>query len=216
MKKIIETIIRWVGLVHWQSRTSSMSDADKKAIWELLAKNHYVVVTWRKNHLSSYFISLGHFLLGVWAWVRMPGRMPMPKFGCYAHALFNIERIDNPKVSTDFELVEAVGRGVIPSSFEDVFNCTGACLLEPAIPPESWQALADRGFDRIGTAYDFDFNLDDPSKLSCVELVLFMLKGDLDYEIKYQDLIHEIHLLKNLDPQMYRDSKSFRVVYETK
>lgn len=217
MKNYFMSFVKWCGKIEWTSKDAVMSKVDQDRIWALLSQNHYLILTWRSNHLSSYAIAAAHFLLGVWRWIRMGGRAPAPKFARYGHAAFNVERTDRPDVSEDFELVEAIGKGVIISPFDKVFNCKRAVLLEPTIPPHSWQSLADRGLDRLGAEYDFNFDLTQDKKLSCIELVHFMLKGDVDFDIKYEDLSHEIHMFQNrLDPQMYRDSKCFRVVYETK
>ena len=216
MKKLKYAILRWMSTVTWKSENSLMSDSDLDTIKELLAKNHYIILTWRSNHLTSYNIAFAHFMLMLWAKVRMPFVQPWPRFARYSHACMNIERTDDPRVSEDYEILESLAAGVKTSSFLDVFNCKRAVLLEPAIPPEDWQALVDRGLDRLGTEYDLDLNLNDDRKLSCIGLCIYILKGYPKYNEMFKDVLDDIHIFENLDPQMLRDSKAFRVVYETK
>lgn len=216
MKNLKYAILRWMSTVTWKSESSLMSNEDLENIKNLLAKNHYIILTWRSNHLTSYTISFAHYMLGLWAKIRMPFVQPWPKFARYSHSCMNIEKTDDPRVSEDYEILESLAAGVKISPFLEVFNCKRAVLLEPAIPPDQWQALVERGLDRLGAMYDLDLNLNQDVKLSCIELCVYVLKGYAEYNNHFQDIADDIHKFQNLDPQMLRDSKSFRVVYETK
>ena len=216
MKNLKYALLRWMSTVTWKLKGSEMSDLDKENIKALLAKDHYIILTWRSNHLTSYTIGFAHFVLMLWAKIRMPHSQPWPKFARYSHACLNIERTDDPRASEDYEILEALAAGVKTSPFNEVFNCKRAVLLEPAIPSDAWQALVERGLDRLGTMYDLDLDLSQDKKLSCIELCIYVLKGWALYDATFGDIMTDVHVFGNLDPQMLRDSHAFRVVYETK
>jgi hypothetical protein len=216
MKNIKYAILRWMSTVTWKSKDSQMAEKELETIKFHLALNHYIILTWRSNHLTSYTISFAHYMLGLWAKIRMPGTMPWPKFARYSHSCINIERTDDPRVSEDYEILESLAAGVKVSPFDEVFNCKRVVLLEPNIPAELWQNLVERGLDKLGTMYDLDLDLNQTDRLSCIELVVYILKGYEFYNERFADILNDIYLYKNLDPQMLRDSPSFRVVYETK
>jgi hypothetical protein len=216
MKNIIKSILKNLGKISWSDSASEISVYEKNRIWDLLSGGHFIILTFRSNHLSSYLISISHFLLSLYYWLKTFGYAPLPKLGKFSHSLINIESTDCPTISSDFKLVEAIGKGVVISDFKEVFNCRRVCILEPIIQPEDWQSLVSRALEKIGAEYDYEFNFSNSSKLSCAELVLYVLEGEIDFKNKYSDLVEKLKKIKFIDPQMYRDSGSFRVIYETK
>jgi hypothetical protein len=218
---IAEKVLRLIGLVDFTKlrklftgKEYSLTKEQQDEIWKLLSSGRYIILVWRSAHLSSYFISFGHFLLTLRLWVLSGFKGPRPKFGKYSHALINIEETDTPLDPSDFELVEAISKGVVSTPFDKIFNCDRACLLEPISSGDShWQPTADKALIKIGTPYDFKFDLGDQTEMSCVEFVLYMISVS-NAEDSFKELIEYKEKLKNIDPQVYRDFKGFRVVFE--
>jgi hypothetical protein len=187
----------------------SLTQEDHQKIKDLLSKDHFVILIWRASHLTSYLIAIGHFLLGLWVWIKNPIRERWPTACRYSHALNNL------LVPGGFTLFEAIAKGVVESSFEEVFNCDRVCILE--IP--NLQTFISEYRQRIlvkawHCGYDFDFNPFDSSSVSCAEYDFYALSGDSRFEQDFEDFHKKILKFRNLDPQMFRDSTSFRVVLE--
>ena len=179
----------------------SLTKEDHSVIYNMLKKDNYVILIWRKSHLTSYLISLGHFLL-------------TGKFAKYSHACINIE--GNVDDVTKVDIVEAIGKGVVRSEFFDVFNCGAVCLLKPRLFRDlDWQkAIAElhKHID-LQTQYDTVFNVKDDSKVSCIELVVDSLKESQEFN-KFNHLNWMMKNYKNITPQMLRDCNDFEIVYE--
>lgn len=221
MKWLI-SITKLIGKIRWEKlkklltgREYDLTKDEQQEIWRLLSQKNLVILTWRSSHLSSYFISIGHFLLELRIWVLGGFKGSRPKFGRWSHSLINIEDTDTPRNPDDFILIESIGKGVTVSNFEDVFNCDRVCLLEPVTTGEPWQAVAEKALAKIGTPYDYEFRVYDDSQMSCVEFALYMIEQGATNPDDFKALFDAVQKLKNIDPQVFRDSRCFKVVYES-
>lgn len=199
-KQIFSAISVLIGKIHWKQR-KPLSAVEKQQIMDLLKTDYYIICTRRSNHLSTYAISLGHFL--------MTG-----KFGRYGHVLLNFE--DTVSSVDDFRLIEAVGVGTKFSTFEEVFgDIDGVCLMKPiAMTIDEWTGLLDTAKNQVGKPYDTLFDLKTDSALSCVELVRNILKTSPNYETDFAAFEQMVKRSMNLTPQMFRDCSDFEPVLE--
>jgi hypothetical protein len=198
-RKFENWLILTVGKVHWKY-SDGMADTELDNIRELISNNYYIILTRRKNHLSTFFVGLANFLLA-------------GKWGYWSHALLNLE--NRVKKDEDFRLVEATGTGVHYSDFKDVFDVHSVVLLKPkSMSAEYWTNVMDMALDSLGKPYDTLFDLKNDNSLSCVELVRNALMSEPNYKNDFLDFEEMIYKRKNLSPQMFYDCKDFVVVYE--
>ncbi len=206
-KGITEAVVTFIGKIHWKtSRKLPAEDLDY--IRGQLKDNYLIICTYRSNHLSSFFIGLGHFLLtGRW--------------GKWSHVLINLE--DEVKADTDFRLmpasrdmVEAVGTGSRVPTFEQVFgDIQGVAFLKPkSMTLDEWRTVLDAAKAQLGKPYDNLFNIADDSRVSCVELVRNILKGQPNYEQDFAHFEAYIQRKDNITPAMFYECPDFEVIYE--
>lgn len=205
MKKLWRAFVEWVvltiGKIHWGYR-DGLTQEELDKIKALLTPNYYVILTHRNNHLSTFFVGLANFVLtGKWSY--------------WAHALMNLE--DEVKSADDFRLVEATGKGVHYSTFDEVFKVHGVVLLCPKnMSAEHWTAVMDKANSELNKPYDTLFDLKNDNALSCVELIRTALMAEPDYAINFANFEKMISERKNLSPQMFYDCPDFTVVFETR
>lgn len=201
LKKIIEAVILAIGKVHW-APGKMISTAQQDEIRALLKDNYFVILTYRKNHLSSYGVAIANFFL--------TGRL-----GKWSHALMNFENTVNS--DEDFRLIEATGDGTHFTPFDKVFDVHRVVLLSPTnMTLDEWTGLLDKAKSEVGKPYDSLFNLANENELSCVELVRAILRDQPNYDKDFANFEALIKKRKNLSPQMYYDCPDFKVVYEAK
>lgn len=203
--KLFHDIVGWVvlmiGKIQWPA-SDTLTPEEQDGIRKLLSDNYFIVLTYRRNHLSSSFVKLANFVL-------------TGKWGRWSHALMNLE--DEVEGDDDFRLVEATGKGTHYTPFEKVFDVHRVALLKPKnMPVERWTDLLDRAKAQIGKPYDTLFNIKDAQALSCVELVRYVLQGEPNYEQDFADFERLIRERKNLSPQMFADCKDFEVFYSVR
>jgi hypothetical protein len=186
--------------ISW-SKKHAITDEDKAHIAEKLAAGYYIILTGNKSHLSSVMVSLLSWLkTGKWA--------------KYSHALMNCDNIEDPLNRGGFKFVEADVKGVVYTTFDEVFSCDNVCLLTPTnIQNSEWTAIIDALVKQVGKPYDDLFDLADSTRVSCVEVVLDALKT-ADYDCELHSLELMIAAEGNLIPQMYRDCSDFSVTFE--
>lgn len=179
----------------------SLLEEDHNRIRELLKDGYYIILTRRKCHFTTYLIALtSYFATG--------------KMSHYTHALMNVEGdIDN---NMDYKLIEATGEGVHWSTFMQVFDCDSVVLMKPiAVPTESWASVMESVKKELGMEYDLLFDINDASKVSCVEMVWQGLKKLPHYEARFPNLIAIIKKEKGeLTPQMLYSCKDMEIVFE--
>lgn len=204
--KIGKAILSWfstiIGKIKWRQRHEITAD-EKKMIFNMLAKDYYIICTRRGNHLSTDAINFAHwYYTGEW--------------GYYSHVLMNLE--DEVKSPDDFRLVEAVGVGSKYSTFDEVFDgVDSVALLKPkGVSSEEWTSIFEKIPSLTGKKYDTVFDMYDDSELSCVELVLKALEASDEFDIDFDHLKATLDKYGRLDPQMYRDCPDFEVVFEVR
>jgi hypothetical protein len=214
---IWDWIVLSIGKIRWPSKRY-ISQADQEKIRSMLVDNYFIILTYRRNHLSSFFIGLANFFLtGKWA--------------KWTHALMNLE--DSVQNLQDFRivpldrkieltarervLIESIGQGSVVSPFEKVFDVHAVALLKPKnMTLEDWRSIMDNAKKQLGKPYDTLFNLADDKRLSCVELVRTILMGLPDYEVRFRRFEDLIQKRKNLTPQMFYECDDFEVVFEVR
>lgn len=217
LQSIWSWIILSIGKIHWPSKRF-ISQADRAKIKSMLVDDYFVILTYRKNHLSTYFIGIANlFVTGKWA--------------RWTHALMNLE--DSVQNLQDFRitpmdkkvqlttrdrvLIESIGEGSIVSPFEKVFDVHGVALLKPkGVTLDEWRSIMDKAKEQMGKPYDTLFNLADDKHLSCVELVRTVLMDLPNYELRFRRFEDLIQKHGNLTPQMYYDCGDFEVVFEVR
>ena len=225
MKKFFQSIIDFLSLkilspINWgrikfllTGREFDLTPAEREKARDLMEGGYYLWVSRRKTHLTSYFIGFADFALALWAWLKSGFKGKRPKFGYWTHAFIDV---DNEK------LVEAIAKGVVVSYFDDVFDVDCVAALVPSFLTEKeWENVSEKMREKalsfVGSKYDTIFNLDDESKVSCIELLRAILKAEVpNYEQRFKHFEETIKKNKNVTPQMLYDSKSFRVVWEVR
>ncbi len=204
---VFDKFVTLIGKINWKQK-HPITSADKDKLRELLEKDYYIIVTRHGNHLSTYAIALGNFLI-------------RGKFSFYSHVLMNLE--DEVKDDNDFRFVEAIGAGSRYSNFEEIFgNGTwddpdAVALLKPkSMSIDEWTAVLDKAKTQVGKPYDTLFDLANDQQVSCVELVRNALMGSPNYFTEFANFEAMINKAKNLTPQMFRDCPDFEVAYEIK
>ncbi len=204
------TVIDFLGNITWgkiiakynkTGKYYKLTATDWEQISSYLSKDYFIIATRRDYSLSTYMIVFA-------SWVRTF----IPSY--YDHVLLNVEQYDTTsKEQHWFE--EATGKGVHYSKFEEVFDCDSIVLLKPKnVSQEHWNAIVLKASEQIGKPYDSAFQLEDDSRLSCVELILDALKALPDFEERFPHLSKEVKRIGNLTPQMFYVSPDFTVVLE--
>ena len=203
MKKLLTSFVDWVvitiGKIHWGYK-DGLTVGELSEVRNLLIPNYYIILTHRKNHLSTFFVGLASWVVtGKWSY--------------WAHALMNLE--DEVKADDDFRLIEATGSGTHYSTFQEVFQVHGVVLLKPKhMSTEHWTAVMDKANTELGKPYDSLFDLRNDQRLSCVELVRTALMAEPDYEKNFANFEAMIKSRKNLTPQMFYECEDFEIVFE--
>lgn len=199
----------------------NLTAIDHNRIKEVLAKGHYIILIRRSTHLTTYLISLGHFVLQLRTFVLHFSRYRLgygwPKLGYWSHALINVENTETTN-EDDFILVEAIGKGVKASEFLEVFDCDAVKIIAPISEitgaTRPWEIITEKVFEDVGKKYDLFFDMDDASTMSCVEFVYDTLKNDSLYKYDFEELTQMIEIHGNLDPEMFAMAKCFKTVLE--
>lgn len=187
-------------------RYYKLTSEDRDECRKLMENGHYIWLSRRNTHLTTYIIDFLNYLLG---------RFKINLHKTYTHAFFNI--------SEDL-LIEAIGRGVIHSYFDDVFDCDWICAVKiNGLSNEEWsqisRKMAANSWKQLNKKYDTVFDIHDDSKLSCVELIRVLIVEAIGNN-KYAEVMSDFERLMqnqgNLTPQMIRNSKSFDIVLEIK
>ena len=198
------------GIYHWfavqapkiiWSKKHRIGEETKAELAKILAKGYYVILVGNSSHLSSVIVSL-------LSWIKTG------KWARYSHVLMNCDNITNPDARDGFKFVEADVKGVVYTTFDEVFACDYVCLLSPSMVKNSeWTAIIDALVKQVGKPYDDLFDLSDSTRASCVEVVLNALEA-ADFKEEFANLRAMIDKEGNLIPQMYRDCPDFLAILE--
>lgn len=198
-QKIFSALAVLIGKVNWKLK-NPLSESEKDEINALLKADYYILLSRNNNHLSSYMIGLGDFLL-------------TGKFGYWGHAFMNLE--DTVTTNDDFRFVEAIGTGVQYATFDQTMAVNSIALLKPkSMKLEDWTAVLEKARTDIGKPYDTLFDLSQDQSLSCVELVRDVLMADDDYYTNFARFEAMCQKHKKITPQMFYDCPDFQVVLE--
>lgn len=221
INKIIEFIsFKIISPFNWTrvkflitGRAFDLKPIDREYARDLCKDDVLVWVTRRETHLTSYLISASDFALAFLVWAKEGFKGTRPKFSFWAHAFMNVD---------DNEFIEAVAKGVQKVYFDYVFDVDAAAALVPAeLSLTEWRHLkpfikAELELQK-GKGYDATYNIKDESKVSCIEVILVVLRHRVpDYSVKFANLEKLINTYKNITPQMLIDSGSFKVIWEVR
>lgn len=197
--KVVTAIVLFIGTIHI-GLSHALDGNDQDKIRQMLTKDYYIVVTRRRNHLSTWTTMIAdRIITGKWSY--------------YAHALMNLE--DAVDTDEDFRLMEATAIGTHYSPFGDVFNCNSTALLKPkSMTIDQWTAVMDKAKTDLGKPYDTLFQIAQDQQLDCVELVRNALQADVNYATNFANFEALIAKYKYLTPQMFYDCPDFEVVTE--
>lgn len=188
--------------VHWR-QTSTLTKEDLADLQQKFAKDYYIILTRRRNHLTTFFINLGNFFL-------------TGKWGFYSHVLMNLE--DEVINDVDFKFIEATGKGTHYSTFKEVFDGVDAvALVTPKnMTLDEWTAALDKAKSFLGRPYDDLFDLKSDLEINCVELVYLALKGIPNFQQKFPNLEALAMKKGKLTPSMFIDCPDFVVNEQVK
>ena len=209
IEKVISFFVIALGKIKWEWLTKAMCGGryygltaeDQQTILDVLEKGNYIILTRRNSHLSTYLENFAHWFLTF-------------RWGHWGHACINVEYAEQNLLENAC-ILEAIGDGVKESRFLDVFDCDAVCILKPIMPENiDWETVVSHGLSQLGKEYDSLFKYNDSGKFSCAELVLFCLSFIPNYEQKFHGLLAQVHIEKNVSPDMFIESGSFNVVLE--
>jgi hypothetical protein len=204
---IIDQVVFGIGKVKWPfvykmlyGKEYLLTDEDQDIVRNMLAKDHYIILSRRDTHLSTYGQNVAElFLRGKW--------------GYWSHAFLNAE--DEVTTDLDFRLIEATASGVHYSTFDKCFDVDGVALLIPDnFTPEAWTLCMQDAARSLGLPYDTMFNMLDANAMSCIELVAHALLSVPDAEILFPEFFKLVRSGKKITPQMLYDCPDFKVVFE--
>lgn len=202
-----EPISTIIGLVQFNwlqklitGKSYALTLDDQSKIFNILQNDNVVILTYKKAHLSTYFIKLAHYIL-------------TKQWPTWVHAAANVENDFNNKI----QIAESTREGTHLSNFSEVFKCDGVCLLKI-------RDQQKKGYDEVlkflrnnlNKKYDMRFKLDDETELSCIEYVYDALNRYPDHEEVLKKLNYLVNKYGNLDPQMLYDSEALEVILEIK
>lgn len=126
--------------------------------------------------------------------------------GQYSHAALKLGNV----------CIEAVNSGVRYASFDEITKADNFCMLVPKNDIEmklEQRSLGNWELDVIGKNYDKKFKLFDRKNMSCIEVVYDSLRWNDELD-KMPNFVALINKKKNLTPQMLRECKDFKAIYE--
>ena len=200
-QKFVNYIITLIGKVRWKPK-NYVTQEELDQLRALLKANYYLILTRNNNHLSTYAIAVGNFLI-------------TGKWGFWGHVLMNLE--NTVTTDADFRLIEAIGSGVTYSPFNSVFAVNCVCLLKPkSMTIDQWTLIMDKANTELGKPYDTLFDLKNDNAINCVELVRSSLMTEPNYATDFANFEKDIAKAKNLTPDMFFSCSDFEIVYLVK
>ena len=199
-QKLQEWGILQLAKIHWKDRVD-MTPEELNTLRTKLTKSYYIIATRKKNYLTTFFISLGHFLL-------------TRRWGHFSHVLMNLE--DEVNTDADFRFIEATDRGVHFSTFDEVFTTVDsvALIVPSSMSITEWTRALDKAKTYLGRPYDNLFDLANDLEINCVELIRLALSETKDYLVNFAEFEKMVKSKKKLTPDMFINCSDFKVVYE--
>lgn len=202
--------LRFIGTIKWdwayykiKGRRWGLTTDDWLNIANKLSEGHYVILTHRKTHLTTYLINAGD-------WIKRPRW----GFGYWSHGLIN-ETTNFGAAWAHYKLIEAISKGVVRSDFKDCFNCEGVVILKiPGYTKPEMVEVKDVAVGNLGRDYDFLASLREEIRINCVENLLDGLNDNEGYPVDLPNLDRLIRKHKVLTPQMIYECGDFEIVLE--
>jgi len=208
--RILHKITGIFSRAHWKNIRAlfnggiyyDLKEEDLDKIRTYLSKSYFIILTYRKAHLTTWMIAVLTFI-------------KTGKWQKYSHVLMNVDNESDEMLWNKFKLIEATNKGVHYSTFMEVFDCDAVCLLQPSnISQEELNYVIEGLLNQHGYHYDDLFDLSDKTRVSCVELVLNALKKSPNYDTDFAEFDKMINKVGNLTPQMYLDCPDFKKILE--
>jgi hypothetical protein len=165
--------------------------------------NYYLIVTYRKTHLTSYLQQIASLIKN-------------GKLTKWTHAFMNMD--DGQAVQdVQYIFLESTALGVHYSTFSEVFDCDSVALIVPkGMTPAEWTEVIDNGILQLGKAYDTLFDYHQENTLSCVELVRAALQVLPDYNTRFANFEAMIVAEGEVTPQMLAECQDFEIAWQVR
>lgn len=198
-QRVQEWFVQTITHVKWAQK-KQLTDVDYAILRDALSSDYFIIATRRSNYLTSFFISLGHFIL-------------TGKWGYFTHVLMNLE--DSVNDDSDFRFIEATTKGTKYSTFEEVFgNVDGVALIKPrTMSLDEWTSCLDAAKLQLGKPYDNLFNVKNDLEINCVELVRIALMALPDYDTRFTNFEKMLKKKKILTPDMFAECDDFHIYH---
>ncbi len=122
-------------------------------------------------------------LPGFWPHVAMYVGTPEERRKVFGDASEEPLRARDPKAYDAYvsqaTVVEAIGEGVVTSTFEHSADADWVGIVRPAVPPERKAEAIRRAFAYVGRPYDFEFDFATDDRIVCTELIFKAYEGAL-------------------------------------
>lgn len=204
-------LVQLMGKIKWErlremltGRRYNLTIEDWGKVFSVLKHQPYIVLTYRKAHLSTWLVRAAELLLN-------------QKWGCYGHVLVSFQRRIPVCKYSDIRFIEAIGKGVTDSHWSDVFDVDGVCVLRPRYYDSATLLKQVPHVENdIGKPYDDALNPYDDHQMACVEVGRELLKHIPKYEHTMRVFENMISRRKYLTPDMFKDCPDFEIVLEIK
>jgi uncharacterized protein YycO len=122
---------------------------------------------------------------------------------------------DEVSSDADFRFIEATGKGVHYSDFEQVFGSVDSvALIVPVnMSITEWTNALDKARTYLGRPYDNLFDLRNDLEINCVELIRLAFSHTQDYEKNFANFEKLVSKKKRITPDMFVNCPDFKVVY---
>jgi hypothetical protein len=127
-------------------------------------------------------------LPGFWSHVAMYVGTPAERRATFGDAFEDRVRAQNAASYARLEkatVVEAIGEGVIASTFEHSADADYIGVLRPRLAPAAIGDAIARAFTYVGRPYDFEFDFATDDRIVCTELVYKSFEGALHLPVMH-------------------------------
>ncbi len=202
---IVISPIRWTYIrgLYRDGKYWDLTNDDWDHLRSVLKPHYYLIVTYRKTHLTTYLQQIASLIL-------------QQKLTRWTHAFLNM---DDGMAKDDIQYIfmESTAEGVHYSSFKQVFDCDSVALIIPrGMTPKDWTDVIETAIAQEGKPYDALFDYHQDRKLSCVELVRTALMSLPDYQTRFARFETLIESEGHVLPQMLADCPDFQVVWQAR
>ncbi|HEY3052381.1 MAG TPA: YiiX/YebB-like N1pC/P60 family cysteine hydrolase, partial [Thermoanaerobaculia bacterium] len=126
-------------------------------------------------------------LPGFWPHVAMYVGSPDERRRLFGADFESALRAKNPRAYdatwSASTVIEALGEGVITSTFEHSAYADAVAVVRPGVATEKKAAAIARAFQYVGRPYDFEFDFATDDRIVCTELVYKSYEGSVDLPV---------------------------------